>query len=191
MLRNSDLWTWCIWCNQSTNQSLEMSYLFRPLHCTDDEIEVSLQLVWERPELGSRRVRDHTGRGVEDLVLYLLNFWRVPSCGTEGTGRIWGVNSDGILTHHIVTCSEVRLLSGPQEYLLSVLKMPFGQCWMPFKMYFIPRCGSSTHFSHYMEGVWKETGMCVLQTGEYAHKPSFELPLLETCDIFTNPDAPS
>ena len=87
-----------------------MSYLFRPLHCTDDEIEVSLQLAWERPELGRRHVRGHAGRGVEDLVLDLLNSLRVPSCGQRGEGESGGVNSDGILNHHIVTCSEVRLL---------------------------------------------------------------------------------
>ena len=112
------------------------------------------------------------GRGVEDLVPNLFSLLRVPFCGQRGDGASGaGLNSDGFLTQHTVTCSEVRLLWGHRKDLLPVLNMQFEQCWMPFKMHFTPGHGSSTDFSYCMGEVWKETDMCALQTGDHAHKP--------------------
>ena len=163
------VWTWAIYSD--------------PLHCTDEETEVFLQQGWERLELGSQRVRGHEdeglktcqgswGRGVEDLVPNLFSLLRVPYCGQRGEGESgMGLNSDGFLTQHTITCSEVRLLWGHRKDLLPVLNIQFEQCWMRFKMHFTPRHSSNTDFSYCMGEVWKETDVCALQTGDHAHKP--------------------
>lgn len=48
------------------------------------------------------------GRGVEDLVPNLFSLLRVPFCGQRGEGASGaGLNSDGFLTQHTVTCSKL------------------------------------------------------------------------------------
>ena len=114
--------------------------------------------------------------GVEDPVPNLFSLLRVPYCGQRGEGESGaGLNSDGFLTQHTVTCSEVRLLWGHKRDILPVLNVQFEQHWMPFKMHFTPRHGSSTDFSYCMGEVWKETDMCALQTGDHAQKPFLNL----------------
>ena len=78
--------------------------------------------------------------GVEDPVPNLFSLLRVPYCGQRGEGESGaGLNSDGFLTQHTVTCSEVRLLWGHKRDILPVLNVQSEQCWMPFKMHFTPR----------------------------------------------------
>ena len=148
-----------------------MSHLFRPLHCRDDKTEVFIQQGWERLELGSQCVRAHEQEGLKTWFLTSLVSWGSPYCGQRGEGESGaGLNSDGFLTQHTVTCSEVRLFWGHRKDHLPVLNVQFEQCWMPFKMHFTPGHGSSTDFSYCIGEVWKETDMCALQTGDYAHK---------------------
>ena len=112
------------------------------------------------------------GWGVEDLVPNLFSLLRVPYCGHRGEGESGaGLNSDGFLTQHTVTCSEVRLLWGHRKDLLPVLNVQFEQHWMHFKMHFTPGHGSNTDFSYCMGEVWKERDMCALHTGDHSHKP--------------------
>ena len=172
MLRNSDLWIQCIWYHQSTHQSLEMSRLFRPpsLYRWGN---------WGVPtaRVGETWIREPACQGswewgVEDPVPNLFSLLRVPYCGQRGEGESGaGLNSDGFLTQHTVTCSEVRLLWGHKRDILPVLNVQFEQHWMPFKMHFTPRHGSSTDFSYCMGEVWKERDMCALHTGDHSHKP--------------------
>ena len=133
--------------------------------------QVFLQQGWERLELESQSFRGHGDKGLKTWFLISLVSWGSLSVD-KGRGESGaGLNSDGFLTQHTVTCSEVRLLWGHRKDLLPVLNVQFEQHWMHFKMHFTPGHGSNTDFSYCMGAVWKERDMCALHTGDHSHKP--------------------
>ena len=132
--------------------------------------QVFLQQGWERLELESQSFRGHGDKGLKTWFLISLVSWGSLSVD-KGRGESGaGLNSDGFLTQHTVTCSEVRLLWGHRKDFLPVLNVQFEQHWMHFKMHFTPGHGSNTDFSYCMGEVWKETDMWALQTRDHAHK---------------------
>lgn len=168
-----------------------MSCLFRPLHCTDEETEVFLQQGWERLELGSQRVRAHEDEGLKTSFLTSLVSWGSLSVDKGERGHLgwgWILMVSWLSTLYLALKLDCFGATGKIFCLCWTCSLSNVECVLKCIL-LLDMVPVQTFLTVW--GKCRRRQTCVPSRLGTMLIKLFELPLLETSNIFTNLDVPS